>query len=140
MHLCDEENQQYARSGIVMSYMRYDDVKQWEGTAIGRRGDDYEAFKHKKAEQLLDAMERDMPGFRKGIKEYFTSTPLTYLDYTGTAEGSMYGIAKDIKLGPAGRVHHRTKVPNLFITGQNINSHGILGVLVGALVTTNEFY
>ena len=140
MHLCDEENQQFARSGIVMSYMRYEDVKQWEGTRVGHRGADYEAFKHRKAEQLLDTMERDMPGFRKGIKEYFTSTPLTYIDYTGTAEGSMYGLAKNITLGSAGRVHHRTKVPNLFITGQNINSHGILGVLVGALVTTNEFY
>ena len=52
----------------------------------------------------------------------------------------MYELAKNITLGSAGRVHHRTKVPNLFITGQNINSHGILGVLVGALVTTNEFY
>ena len=50
----------------------------------------------------------------------------------------MYGIAKDVALGPAARVHHRTKVPNLLLTGQNINSHGILGVIVGTIVTCSE--
>ena len=50
----------------------------------------------------------------------------------------MYGIAKDINLGPVARVHHRTKIPNLLLTGQNINSHGILGVIVGAMVTCGE--
>ncbi|NLK56027.1 MAG: hypothetical protein GX292_00550, partial [Bacteroidales bacterium] len=33
----------------------------------------------------------------------------------------------------------RTKVPNLFMTGQNINSHGILGVSIGAIITCAEF-
>ena len=50
----------------------------------------------------------------------------------------MNGIAKDINLGPVARVHHRTKIPNLLLTGQNINSHGILGVLVGTVVTCSE--
>ena len=50
----------------------------------------------------------------------------------------MYGIAKDVTLGNAGRVPHRMKVPNVLQTGQNINSHGMLGVLVGAVVTTGE--
>ena len=50
----------------------------------------------------------------------------------------MYGIARDITLGPAARVHHLTRVPNLLLTGQNINSHGILGVLVGTIITCSE--
>ena len=50
----------------------------------------------------------------------------------------MYGIAKDVSMGPACRVPHKTKIPNLFQTGQNINSHGMLGVLVGTIVTCSE--
>ena len=50
----------------------------------------------------------------------------------------MYGNAKDINLGSACRVPQRTKVPNVYFTGQNINSHGMLGVLVGAIVTCSE--
>jgi all-trans-retinol 13,14-reductase len=33
----------------------------------------------------------------------------------------------------------RTKIPNLYKTGQNVNMHGMLGVLIGALTTTGEF-
>ena len=51
----------------------------------------------------------------------------------------MYGCAKDITLGTACRVPHRTKIPNVLLTGQNINSHGILGVLVGTIVTCSDF-
>ena len=76
---------------------------------------------------------------KEQIQQYYTSTPLTYLDYTGTAEGSMYGNAKDINMGAACRVPQRTKIPNVYLTGQNINSHGMLGVLVGTIVTCSEF-
>ncbi|MNF01378.1 hypothetical protein D3C80_2003600 [compost metagenome] len=32
----------------------------------------------------------------------------------------------------------RTKVENLFLTGQSINMHGVLGVTIGAVVTCSE--
>lgn len=138
MHFCNEDHQRWAEGGVILSYMQYSEVAQWQGTHIGRRGDDYKAMKQRRAEQLIDVVCRDFPHLRDAIAGYETSTPLTYQDYTGTEGGSMYGVAKDINLGPAGRVPHRTKVPNLLLTGQNINSHGILGVLVGTIVTCSE--
>ncbi len=51
----------------------------------------------------------------------------------------MYGVAKDVANTAACRISQRTKVPNVYQTGQNINSHGMLGVLVGAIVTCSEF-
>jgi all-trans-retinol 13,14-reductase len=50
----------------------------------------------------------------------------------------MYGVSHDINRGAACRVPHRTKIPNVLQTGQNINSHGILGVIVGTIVTCSE--
>lgn len=138
MHLCHEAQPKFAKTGVILSYMQMADVEQWKGTRVGHRGDDYEAFKKQKAERLLKALELEFPGLRDNIADYYTSTPLTYLDYTGTEGGSMYGIAKDVSLGTACRVPHRTRVPNVLQTGQNINSHGILGVLVGTLVTCTE--
>lgn len=138
MHFCQEPHPRFAQTGVVLSYMRMADVAQWQGTHVGRRGQDYEEFKQRKAERLLDSLEHHFPGIRQNIERYYTSTPLTYLDYTSTAEGSMYGIAKDVRLGAACRVPHRTRVPNVLQTGQNINSHGMLGVLVGTIVTCSE--
>lgn len=139
MHFCQTEKPVFASTGVILSYMQMKDVERWKGTDVGRRGADYEEFKREKAERLLDALEQHFPDIRTQIETYYTSTPLTYLDYTGTADGSMYGNAKDIHLGAAGRVPQRTKVPNVFMTGQNINSHGMLGVLVGTIVTCSEF-
>lgn len=138
MHLCHEPSPRYAQTGVILSYMQMDEVEPWLGTKVGRRGEDYEALKRDRAERLLDAVEREFPGLRQGIAHYYTSTPLTYLDYTGTERGSLYGVAHDVTTGAAGRVPHRTRVPNVLQTGQNINSHGILGVLVGAMVTCEE--
>lgn len=138
MHLAHEDKPQYAKTGVVLSYMNMQELKGWENTSVGERGDEYEAFKKQKAGILLHAMEKQFPGLKSRVANYYTSTPLTYRDYTGTQDGAIYGVAKDVTLGVASRVPHKTKIPNLFLTGQNINSHGMLGVLVGAIVTCGE--
>ena len=150
MHFCSEEDSsstssrqkecmKFASTGVILSYMRMEDVERWKNTTVGHRGADYEEFKRQKAEKLLDALSQHFPDIRSQIETYYTSTPLTYREYTGTEGGSMYGNARDISMGAACRVPQRTKVPNVFLTGQNINSHGMLGVLVGTIVTCSEF-
>ncbi|WP_417014748.1 phytoene desaturase family protein [Alistipes sp.] len=138
MHTCHEANPVWARCGVVISYMSIDELAPWLDTTVGHRGPEYEAFKRRKAERLLSVVERDFPGLRQRIEAYWTSTPLTYRDYTGTEGGSMYGVVHDVQAGAGGRVSHRTRIPNLLLAGQNINSHGILGVLVGTLVTCGD--
>ena len=119
--------------------MQFSDVEKWSNTRIGQRGEDYLDFKEVKKEILLKQLERDFPGIRNNIKEVYSSSPLTLRDYTGTKEGSMYGILKDKDYLEQTFISHHTKIPNLFFTGQNINSHGILGVAVSALITSSEF-
>jgi all-trans-retinol 13,14-reductase len=51
----------------------------------------------------------------------------------------MYGIIRDKNFPLQTLISQRTKIPNLFMTGQNINSHGILGVTIGAIITCAEF-
>lgn len=138
MHMCHEDKAQWAKSGVILAYMNMDDVAPWRGTSIGRRGANYDEFKRTYAERLMSEVEKHQPGFMSSVDSYYTSTPLTYLDYTGTEDGSIYGVAKDITLGVAGRVPYRTKVPNLLLAGQNVNSHGIMGVIVGTIVTCSE--
>jgi all-trans-retinol 13,14-reductase len=128
----------YADSITAITYMKYDELKKWENTNIEKRGDEYKEFKLKKAERLLDLIESKFPGIRSKIKAYYTSTPLTYRDYTGTVNGSIYGLMKDCNNPLKSFVIPRTRIPNLFLTGQNINIHGVLGVSIGALMTCSE--
>lgn len=131
---------EYAEGVTIMAYMRYDEVKPWIGSfnTVDReasRGASYEAFKERKAQQLFAAVERKIPGFRDAIKSYSTATPLTARDYIGTADGSIYGIAKDYREPLRSKISPRTKIPNLLLTGQNVNMHGVLGVTLSAVVT-----
>lgn len=139
MHQCAENHQQWAQSAEMIGYMHFDEVSQWADTRIGHRGDDYTAFKRATAEHYLDVLEQSFPGIRSAIEGYETSSPLTYRDYTATKDGSMYGIIRDKSFPTQTLVSQRTKIPNLFLTGQNINSHGILGVTIGAALTCAEF-
>ena len=138
MHFCHADGADTARSGVLLSYMQMRDVERWRGTVPGRRGKEYEAFKQEHAERLINLADTHNPGLRRSIDCYYTSSPLTYLDYTGTADGSMYGISHDASRSNETRVLHRTRIPNLLLTGQNINSHGIIGTMVGAVVTCSD--
>jgi all-trans-retinol 13,14-reductase len=135
---------EYAESMTILAYMRYDEVKQWENTfnTVSEevdRGADYEAFKKRKAEILLDCVEEKFPGLRTGIKAYYTATPLSYRDYVGNDDGSMYGIVKDYQNPLKTFISPRTKIPNLYLTGQNLNLHGVLGATMSGLVTCVAF-
>jgi all-trans-retinol 13,14-reductase len=138
MHLCSCVDPVYAESAVIVSYMNFEEVSRWKGSHIGRRGEDYEQFKQQKAERLLDELEKQLPGTLSHIERYYTSTPLTYLDYTGTEAGSMYGRLHDCTSVVQNAISQRTRIPNLFQVGQNINSHGILGVIIGSIITSGE--
>ena len=129
----------YADCMIAMTYMAFDELEKWENTTIEKRGDEYLEFKNKKAEQLLDLIEKKIPDIRSHVKTYYTSTPLTYRDYTGTVNGSIYGVIKDSNSSLKSFIQPRTKISNLFFAGQNTNLHGVLGVSMGAFMTCAEF-
>lgn len=128
----------YAETGQIITYMSFGEVAQWEGTRPMHRGTDYDDFKKRKAETLIRALEEEVPGISSCIETYYTSTPLTYLDYTGTPQGSIYGVARDANDFSAGDISPRTRIPNLFLTGQSVTCHGMLGVLAGTLMTCSE--
>lgn len=69
------------------------------------------------------------------IKTHYAATPLTNRDYIGMGDGSIYGVQKDYKNPLQSTISPRTKIPNLFLTGQNINLHGILGTSLSAILT-----
>jgi all-trans-retinol 13,14-reductase len=66
------------------------------------------------------------------------ATPLSYRDYQGSNDGSMYGIEKDYRHSAKTFIPPQTRLPNLFLTGQNLNVHGVLGVTISALMTCGE--
>lgn len=133
------KSEKWAKGLIGITYMNYDEVKPWENSTVEQRGEEYLQFKYKKAEQLIDLMAEKFPDIRNHISHYYTSTPLTYRDYTGTPNGSAYGILKDCHDPLSTIISPKSRIGNLMLTGQNLNMHGISGVTIGAVMTCAEF-
>ncbi|MBB6370975.1 phytoene desaturase family protein [Chryseobacterium shigense] len=133
----------YAESLTAISYMDFAEVKTWEKTVNTvaeehERGLKYEQFKLEKAEKMITALEQKIPNLRHSIQSIYTSSPLSYRDYIGSFEGNMYGYMKNSDNPLKTMVSPRTKIDNLFLTGQSVNMHGILGVTIGAFNTCAE--
>jgi all-trans-retinol 13,14-reductase len=136
---------EYADGLTLMTYMNYEETLAWKDTFNTvldekSRGEAYEKFKQEKAERLIDYADKVVPGLKENIYAFYAATPLTVRDYIGTGDGSLYGISKDYRDPLRTFISPRTKVPNLYLTGQNLNMHGILGVTMSAIVTSAEVF
>lgn len=137
-------SEEWAEGISIMTYMRFDEVEQWansHNTIVSplERPREYVTWKEQKTEQLLKAVEKRFPEIRNCIQSVHASTPLTFRDYIGNDDGNMYGTEKDFRRTVANFVSPKSKIPNLWLTGQYLNLHGIFGVTISSIVTCGQF-
>lgn len=133
-----EDGSEYTRNIDLFMPMYWQEVAAWADSQPLRRPSDYESFKQRRAEDAIAQVLPYLPELKGNIEQIFTSTPLTYHDYTGTYEGSAYGICTDCNNLMVTMLPTKTPLPNLFLTGQSINFHGVLGVTVTAKITCEQ--
>jgi len=119
----------------IMTLMNINEIPGYSDNEDFKRGKEYRNFKIKKSEEIFDVIEKRYIGFKESIERYYTSTPLTIKEYTGSADGSAYGIVHDYKNFLYSAIPIKTKFENFFLTGQNINFHGMTGVSITTLLT-----
>jgi len=134
----------YAESICAMCYMSIEEVRKWENTFNTvanpeERGAAYRKFKEEKQERVIQRLESRFPDLRKAIRGVHSSSPLTYKDYIGSPDGSLYGIKKDFKDPVSTIIYSKTRIRNLYLTGQNVVFHGILGTTISGFVTCLNF-
>lgn len=135
-----EDQGPWAQRMTVNCIMPWSQVEQWAHTRVGHRGADYEAWKQKQAERILDKMEQLYPGFRDRVQTYIAASPLTIRDYYGSPFGALYGYQKDAHDPARTMVMPVTKIPNLLLSGQCVNLHGICGVPLTAIGTAEVIF
>lgn len=98
------------------------------------------AFAPTEVDEMIRIAATRLPGLPEAIEKYWVSTPSTWERFTGTPGGTAYGILKN---RPEDFVPPVTPLPWLFLTGQNLALHGILGTAMSAIdtcktITSNE--
>jgi all-trans-retinol 13,14-reductase len=140
----DKKNPGYANALSILCYMNEEDVlhgmESYRTTSFpDSRGAVYEEWKLKKINSILHTVSKLIPTLKSAILKVDACTPLSYRDYLNAPSGSMYGVKKEVDDLANTTFSTRTKIQNLFFTGQNINLHGVLGVSITSILTAAEF-
>lgn len=100
-----------------------------------RRGAEYDDWKARMSERLLEIALRERPQLQGHIVHAELSTPLSTRHFTAHPDGEIYGLAHT---PPRFRLPLRaqTPVPGLYLTGQDLVSCGVAGALIGGALTT----
>lgn len=139
--ICYQANKKSKYTDIVtvLTPIGYSDFKKWENTTFNKRGLEYEELKTEFSWKIINYLKRKGFDYTNKIDSIFSTTPLSYRDYIGSPKGSAYGIMKDYKFPELAFISHKTKLKNLYLTGQNLNVHGALGVTLTSMFTCAEF-
>ncbi len=98
----------------------------------------YAQWKEARLQEALDLAESRLPDLRTAISAIWTSTPHTWEQFTGSPGGSAFGIQKDWRNPIGTLLSPRTPLKGLFLTGQNLNLHGLLGVSITSFLSCRE--
>jgi len=131
-----EDDSSYTRQIDLMTPMPWEQCKAWEDSRLFCRSHAYNTWKEDNYARCLALAETVLPGLTDAVEQHYTSTPLTYRDYTLTPFGSAYGVRKDYRNLMMTMLSPRTPLPNLLLTGQNIILHGLEGVAMTSLHTS----
>jgi len=114
----------------------YEWFEKWKGSTWGKRGDDYEAFKASLGERLMRHLYDKLPHLEGRVDYYEVSTPVSTEWFSAYRHGELYGLDHTPErlqqhwLGP------RTRIPGLWLTGQDTLTCGVTGAMMAGLLTT----
>ena len=114
----------------------YEWFERWAGSTWGKRGADYDAFKHELGERLMRHLYIKLPRLEGKVDYYEVSTPLSTNWFAGYRHGELYGLDHTTErlrqdwLGP------RTKISGLWLTGQDTLTCGVTGAMMSGMLTT----
>lgn len=131
-------NDEYADNLEIITLMDYSVFDEFieDGKVIDR--DSYNKLKNCKAQELIDVVAKFFPEVVDAIDKINIATPHTFKRYSDTVIGSSYGMIKDYKNAESVYLNTKTRIPNLFLAGSNINTHGIVGSLITTMLTCGQ--
>lgn len=122
----------------IIAPLSHSSLKAYREQPWRRRGEDYETAKNRITQALLDLVERHHHGFRNLVEYSELGTPLTFEHFTAAPSGSIYGYPgtpdkyRNAWLSPG------TPIRNLYLTGSDVALLGIMGALMGGVLTASR--
>jgi len=119
----------------IIAHIDYDSFSQWREQSWRRRDQDYTELKAQITQSLIQLVERHYPGFQDLIEYSELSTPLTVEHFDESDRGAIYGIPCIPERLDQSWIGARTPIKNLYLTGADGFSLGIMGAMMGGVKT-----
>lgn len=118
----------------VMVYADYDRFSSWREQPWRKRDADYYALKDRIEHNIIDFVDRHYPGFKDAIEYSELSIPLTVEYFDASDRGAIYGIPFVPERLQQHWTNVKTPIKNLYLTGADAVSPGIMGALFGGVM------
>jgi len=133
----DWENRYPGKSTVeVVTPANMDWFKEWEGSQWQKRGEDYDTFKAKFADRLLEKLFERHPQLRDKLDYFELSTPLSTNWYQKNSAGEMLALDHFVDRFKKPFLHPITPVKNLYMTGSDVMTAGVGGAMMAGMMTT----
>ena len=118
----------------VVTFVPFEAFASWRDTKWKRRGAAYDSLKQSLAARLQAALERHVPTVAGRVDYAELSTPVTTRHFMNYEKGEIYGISSTPARFGMRVVGARTPIRDLYLTGQDVASLGVVGALFGGVI------
>jgi all-trans-retinol 13,14-reductase len=134
----DFANRYPGRSTVeVLTFVPFEQFAGWRDTKWQRRGPTYDSLKRLLAARLRAELERHVPAVAGRIDYSELSTPVTTRHFMNYENGEIYGIGSTPARFRMRALGARTPIRNLYLTGQDVTSLGVVGALYGGAISAS---
>src|SRR6185437_1757626 len=121
----------------MMSLVDPADFHRWAAQTNRDSDADYQDLKDKIRNKLLSRLEALLPGIGTHIVFSEVATPLTFSTFQRSVGGAFYGLSTSRARLQCALATNVTRIPGLFLTGQDAMTPGIQGALMGGVLAAN---
>lgn len=122
-------------TGEIVTFVPYESFAKWRGSAWMKRGPEYEALKADLKARMLELFFKRRPGLEPMLRHAELSTPLTTEHFANPAAGAIYGVVSTPDRYRNPWLRPRTPIRNLFLSGCDVGSAGVMGAFAGGLLS-----
>jgi all-trans-retinol 13,14-reductase len=121
-------------TGEVVTFVPWSVFEPWVGSRWQKRGPEYEAFKTRMQESLLEQLFAYMPGLRPHLAWAELSTPVSTEHFCRPVAGSIYGLEPTPERFENPWLRPRSPIPGLFFAGSEVTTVGVMGAMMGGVL------
>ncbi|XP_068829626.1 all-trans-retinol 13,14-reductase isoform X2 [Capricornis sumatraensis] len=127
-------------TAVILIPTSYEWFKEWRDEPQGKRSSAYETLKSSFVEAAVSVFLKQFPHLEGKVDSVTGGSPLSTQFYLAAPQGACYGADHDLgRLHPGAMASIRAQspIPNLYLTGQDILTCGLIGALQGALLCSS---